>query len=160
MIIAVDFDGTVVRRRRRSSELELMPDVEMGLAALKAAGHTLVLVSSRANLARRKNATLNPLFIRRGSASDSANEDRDRHLAEKRYQNMLTFVAERIPDMFDAIDDGGQGKVEADLYIDNRAVNFCSVGSGPSSMDWADIGETYGDPDAVADMYEESEKCP
>lgn len=154
MVIVVDFDGTVVRRQPIGRPLELMPGVEHGLAALKAAGHTLVLCSSRANRSRRFDPELDPLVRAGVRRVDRRNLERDQRKAQDRYQEMLDFVELELPDFFDAIDDGTQGKLVADLYIDDKAAHHNPFGI-PGSMAWQEIAELYGDPSRIDEFFQE-----
>jgi hypothetical protein len=52
---------------------------------------------------------------------------------------MVSFIQREAPGIFDAIDDGQQGKPLADIFIDDRALTF-----GPRGMDWAEIAAVYG----------------
>jgi hypothetical protein len=154
MVVVVDFDGTIVQRQKVGRPLELMPGVEHGLASLKAAGHVLLLCSARANRARRFDPSLDPLVCAGVRKVDLKNLERDQARAQERYQEMLDFVAAELPDFFDAIDDGSQGKPVADLYIDDRALSFNPHGL-PGSMSWEEIAELHGDPSRIDELFEE-----
>ena len=136
LYIAVDFDGTIVSELK--GPLTFMPGAAEGLAALKAAGHKLLLYSARANRSLRQDPSLDPMV--RAGALDSdaltwfdAMED-----YEKSYQEMVDFVTERLPGVFDAIDDGQQGKPLADLFIDDRAA------TKHARVDWAWLAARFG----------------
>lgn len=159
MVVVVEFDGVVVRPQRGGKPLELVPGVEDGLAALKAAGHTLLLYSARANRAARHDPFLDPL-VRVGAVKpDRKNQERDEALAEQRYHEMIRFIEAELPDFFDAIDDGQQGRPWAQLYIESpRTIVLDTVGGdGEHSMGWDDIAEVYGDPSRVDEMFPEEE---
>lgn len=142
MLIAIDFDGTVVRQPRdvtnEAEPLEMLPDVPMALAALKEAEHTLILVSTRANPSRRFDWRLNPLW-RDGLVPFSDERWRQmRPVWERAYERMVQYVHHNLPGMFDVVDDGRQGKVEADLYIDDKGMRL-------QRGVWAMIADTYGE---------------
>lgn len=142
MIIALDFDGTLVERgvyADTTSPLQLKPGAREALAAMKQAGHHLVLWSGRANRSLMYLPEFDPL-VRAGVIGD-ASTDETRQLHADRYRQMLAFVASELPGVFDAVDDGRCGKLEADLYIDDRAIQF----GGANGSNWADIAALYGE---------------
>lgn len=142
MLIAIDFDGTIVPRM--NPPLRLFEGARDGLLSLKNAGHILLLYSARANRAVRFNPDLNPLL--RGMPSAFTAEDRLRTTQAHRllFDEMVAFVNRELPGVFDAIDDGQQGKPLADLFIDDKVVNVVNAG-GPLSSGWPWIASTYGD---------------
>lgn len=155
-MIAIEFDGVVVKPQRRGKPLELMPGVEDGLAALKAAGHILLLSSARANRAARWMGSLDPLVQAGVVKLDLKNIERDKDLAEARYQEMRAFIEAELPDLFDAIDDGHQGRPWAQLYIESpRTIVHHPFGDGESAWSWDQIAETHGDPSRIDEMFEE-----
>ena len=142
MMVSVDFDGTIVTEDRAyddlSSPFVLRKGVRDGLLALKRAGHVLILSSARANLALRKDWRLNPGWA---SGVLPFNVDiwkANQNLHECRYQQMLKFVELELP-MIDLIDDGRQGKLLADLFIDDRAV------ASVIGVNWNTIALLYGE---------------
>lgn len=142
MLIAVDFDGTVVRVRSMldpTSPLKLCDGVREALESLKRAGHTLLLYSARANRAMRYPYHANDL-----SPELEARWWEEAREYEALYQEMRAFVEAELPGVFDAVDDGGQGKPLADLFIDDRAVRYHERGV-LHSVDWAAIAERYGE---------------
>lgn len=145
MIIAVDFDGTVVEQDHAYDDLHtpfrLVTGVDIALQAIKAAGHTLILVSARANRALRIDWRLNPLWREGAVRFNEGWWLKNRELNQKRYEQMVRFVGLKLPGVFDAIDDGLQGKISADLYIDDRAVRF---GIGHEGKTWVDLARMYG----------------
>jgi hypothetical protein len=145
VIIAVDFDGTVVDDSRpyadTTSPLRLLPGAKEGLAALKKARHTLILWSARSNRALREDPALDPLVRAGVKKLDRAAWEQARPLHQGRYEQMLSFVKQELPNIFDAIDDGTCGKVAAQLYIDNNALRF---GRNLSGMGWPAIAVEYG----------------
>lgn len=148
MLIAVDFDGTLVEEAGRSFEdvtapLRLRRGALAALRSLKAAGHVLVLSSSRANLALREDPELDPL-VRSGKVPlDREQWRRSQAVHVRRFSQMMQFVSVApVVGLFDAIDDGRQGKVSADLYIDNNAVRLGMGGAGAHS--WEEIARTWG----------------
>ena len=141
MIIAVDWDGTVVEQKTYddvTTPFVLKKNAKRGLEYLKEAGHQLLLYSARANRAIREDIELDPLF-RAGVRGDYATE-LSRQLAIARYQEMVTFVEAELSGIFDAIDDGRQGKPDADLFIDDKAVSFGEVG-----LQWHEIALIWGE---------------
>jgi hypothetical protein len=146
VIVAVDYDGTVVEQDgRRYADLEtpprLMPGAREGLMALKRAGHTLVLWSARANRALLFNPLLAPL-VRSGSQRvNQRGWELARRVHVERYRQMVEFVERELPGVFDAVDDGSCGKLEADLYLDDRAVRF---GRGAGALTWPELAREYG----------------
>lgn len=147
MKIAVDFDGTIVKQDRPYDDLEsplefLSPDVPEQLLALKRAGNILILWSGRANLSLRKDWKLDPLKqLIAARAGDKRPRWEDSYeLNERRFQQMLDFVDQHLPRIFDVIDDGYQGKVSADVYFDDRAER-----SGTQDA-WHELVLLYGEP--------------
>ena len=139
MIIAIDFDGTVVLETEWNylGALKLQPNVKQALQLMKKADHHLLLYSARTNRAifDRK---LDPL-VRSGTIGAVASSEATCDLANQRWQAMTKFVEEELPGVFDAIDDGLQGKPRADLFIDNKAITFGTYG-----MQWPEIAQVLG----------------
>jgi len=143
MLIAVDFDGVVVSVKGRSfsdtaSPLNLIPGAKEGLLALKKAGHTLLLYSARSNRSLLFTSEWDPLVragVRRPN-EHAWSQGREIHWA--RYHQMLNFCATELAGVFDAIDDGLQGKPMADLFIDDRALSM--------DVGWPHIALLYGAP--------------
>jgi phosphoglycolate phosphatase-like HAD superfamily hydrolase len=146
MIIGVDFDGTVIDQNEQFEdsdveELQLLPDAREGLEALKRAGHILILFSGRANRAHREDWRLNPLWRDGVVPFDEKRWEKNRPIFEARYQAMLEFVARELPGIFDAIDDGQQGKLaDCDLWIDDK-----SIGRWGYDCSWSDVIQLYGE---------------
>jgi len=149
VIIAVDFDGTVVKQEHAyddlATPLEFMDGAREALYSLKRAGHLLLLWSARASRALLYDPNLNPL-VRAGAVPS----DRKRWLESKalnwaRYHQMVEFVNRELPGVFDAIDDGLAGKPQADLFIDDRALVVRGVAT------WARIQRQYGEAVAIFD---------
>ena len=142
MIIAVDFDATVVHQVRPYSDLyqplSLMPGAKAGLEALHRAEHTLILCSSRANRALRVDWRLNPLW-RLFTPEQIQGWESSRGFHEARFQQMRGFVEAVLPGLFAAIDEGLQGKVLADLFIDDKSQRF-----GARGLLWEQIATTWG----------------
>lgn len=138
MRIAVDFDNTIVSQEHDYNDLdtplEFLPGAKEALESLKAAGHQLILWSGRSNLALRKDWRRNPLN-RLTALFDEAKWEQQRQINAARYEQMLQFVEENLPDVFVYIDDGAQGKISADLYIDDRS----------TQPDWGMLQEAYGE---------------
>lgn len=145
MILAIDFDGTLVRQDRPYDDLEsplvFMPDAELVVPALKAAGHVLLQWSARASRALLFDPMLNPL-VRAGVVPlDIAAWKKSQPLNLARHRQMLDFLATRCPGWFDAIDDGAGGKPLVDVFIDDKALR---LGRGRGATGWWAIGEMYG----------------
>jgi hypothetical protein len=152
VIIAVDFDGTIVYQDSRdyddvTTPLRFMPGAREALTALKLAGHTIIIYSARANRSLCCDPEFNPL-IRSGRRPTPSPERAaaNRTLNTARYMQMIHFVNENLQGVVDAIDDGGQGKVSADLYIDDKALRF---GDGEHAANWGDIAFMYGEADGI-----------
>jgi beta-phosphoglucomutase-like phosphatase (HAD superfamily) len=139
MKMAIDFDGTIVEMQAEYADLTtpftLIPGAKEALYQLKAAGHILLLWSARASLALRKDPQLDPL-IRCGVVRPHGKMDLA--LNEARYQQMLDFVEQELPGVFDAIDDGTASKPSVDLFIDDKAVQ--AVGA----QTWRALAEVFG----------------
>lgn len=143
MLIAVDFDGVIVRKGRPFADvmtpLQFMPYAKEGLQSLKAAGHTLLLYSARSNRALLYTPEWDPLVRAGVKRPHEATWMQSSSLHWARYQQMLKFVAEQLPGLIDAIDDGLQGKPLADLFIDDRAAEF-----GLGARGWQELAHLYG----------------
>jgi hypothetical protein len=144
--IAVDFDGTIVSQDRAYFDLLtplcFLDDAEYGLRALRKYGHELILWSARSNLALRRSYTLHPGFREQGCPLWLTNPIM--HLNEQRYQQMVKFVNDELPGIFSYIDDGMQGKVLADLFIEDRAWN-----SPATPIDWIEVVRTLTNPEIL-----------
>jgi hypothetical protein len=144
VLIAVDFDGTIVSQAHPYADLEtpltFLPGAMEGLYALKAAGHKLVLWSGRSRLSiRRNDPTLDPLVL--GGVKRNR-PDKDAAINEARFQQMLRFVAEELPGVFDYIYQGGEiDKPGVDMFIDNIAVRL----GGGQGVSWKQIAHMYGE---------------
>jgi hypothetical protein len=140
VLIAIDFDGTVVDATRPyddvTSPLVFLPGAREGLLSLVRAGHVLLLYSARSNRALRFNPELDPLVQAGVRVVDELAWRAAQPVHEARYRQMCAFVAHELPGVFAAVDDGTQGKPMADLFIDDRAV-------GASS--WASIAAMLGE---------------
>lgn len=148
MIIAVDFDDTIVSQAGRSYDdvttpLAFLDGALAGLRALRRAGHVLLLFSGRANRALRVDPGLDPLVRAGVRRVNRARWEKQRVVNEARYQQMLAFVDASLPGLFAAVDDGQQGKPSADLFIDNRALR---LGHGVLSVSWRAVAYMYGEP--------------
>lgn len=148
MVLAIDFDATVVVQEGRSYEdvttpLQFMPYAKQALTALKQAGHVLLLYSARANRALLEDPEYDPL-VRAGKRKvDAEAWRRSQKINLQRYKQMVEFVHRELPGIFDAVDDGRQGKPCVDLFIDDRAVKF---GFGATAFSWPWIARMYGEP--------------
>lgn len=143
MIFAIDFDNTVVEQDGAyddlTTPLKLKPGALAGLISLKDAGHILLLYSARANQALITNAPhVDPLH--RWGVVNRKQGAQSLRLNRARFDQMVEFVEKNLPGIFDAIDDGIQGKPNADLFIDDKAVTF-----GPLGLNWGQIAARYGE---------------
>jgi hypothetical protein len=143
VIICIDFDSTLVDEWGRrfsdtTSPLKLMGGARKALQAMKAAGHVVLVSSARANRALRIDPELDPLGL---VGFDRKVWEAEQPLHEARYQQMVQFCATTIKGLVDAVDDGGQGKPVADVYIDDRALRF---GGGVDGHNWFDIARQFG----------------
>lgn len=140
MIFAIDFDGVIVPDGYPldAKNLVLLPGVKNGLLKLKKAGHILLLYSARSNKAAMINSEFDPL-VRAGKVQPAS--DKTRNITANKYREMVIFIEEKLPDIFDAIDDGRQGKPYADVYIDNKAIRF----GGSFGLKWDQIADIYGE---------------
>ena len=146
MIIAIDFDGTIVRQDGRAYDdldtpLEFLPGAKEGLLALKKAGHTLLLWSARMSAALLVDPSLDPLVRARVRRIDHVAWERSAPLNQARCQQMLDFIDRELPGIFAAIDDGAGGKPQVDCFIDDKALR---VGYGPGAASWDRITYLYG----------------
>lgn len=147
MVIAIDFDGTIVVQDGRAygdveAPLEFIPGAREGLAALKAAGHTLLLWSARLSRSLLVDPMLDPLVRSGARHADLAAWKASLPLNQARAQQMLDFVERELPGTFDAIDDGAAGKPQVDTFIDDKAVR---AGYGPGASSWQRIAWLYGE---------------
>lgn len=144
MRIAVDFDGTIVEQAHAyddlTTPLEFCRGAKEALLELHAGGHVLILWSCRSNLSIRDDFQHNPRWA---NDPDFDVEKWRENLAlnQARFQQMLDFVAAELPGVFDYIDYGNQGKVSADLYLDDRALK---LGGGYLGATWEVVGRWYG----------------
>jgi hypothetical protein len=143
VIIAVDFDGTIVKHNHHATEAaDLVPrdGALEALRALKRAGHTLLLYSARANRALRIDPDLDPLVRAGIRRVDREAWLKAQPLHQRRFHAMAAWAATNLPGVFDAIDDGGQGKPDVDLFIDDKALSAHSSRGGG----WPAIAHRYG----------------
>lgn len=150
MLLAVDFDNVIVNSKHRayadvSTPLEFMPGAKEGLLALKRAGHTLLLYSARSNRALLFTSEWDPLVRAGVKRPNEATWAQSKELHWARYRQMVEFIDQHLPSVFDAIDDGLQGKPTADVFIDDRALSF---GDGADRLGWKQIALLYGAPSA------------
>ncbi len=153
MLIAVDFDGVIVSAKGRSfsdttTPLTFMPGARDGLHALKRAGHTLLLYSARSNRSLLYTPEWDPLVRAGVKRSNQPAWTAGLEIYRARYKQMLEFCQQYLPNVFDAIDDGMQGKPLADLFIDDRSLAF---GDGADRIQWPEIAMIYGAPSARAE---------
>lgn len=145
MNIAIDFDDTIVQRKpydNTDGHFEFVSGAREALYALKRAGHLLLLWSARSSLHLRRDWRLNALWVARPDRFDQARIEKSYELNERRYQEMLRFVALELPDVFDAIDGGCSGKPSVDVFIDDKALLL-----GGAGVSWAEVAHAYGEPD-------------
>lgn len=153
MLLAIDFDNVVVNSKKRAyadvtTPFEFMPGAKAGLHSLKRAGHTLLLYTARSNRALLYTPEWDPLVRAGVKRPHEATWAQSKSLHWARYRQMLEFVASELPGVFDAIDDGMQGKPLADVFIDDRALSF---GDGADRIGWTQIANLYGAPTARAE---------
>lgn len=143
MIICIDFDGTLVSDERAYDDVvtpfKLLPGALQALKALKAAGHSIVVFSARANRALLIDPMLDPLtrlgLRPRGDAARWAESKRINHA---RYQHMVHFCETTLKGLVDAVDDGVAGKPICDLFIDDKALSY-------GRLTWGSIAARYGE---------------
>lgn len=158
MILGIDFDGTVVLQDGRpyddlETPLAFMPGAREALESLKRAGHVLVLFSARANRALRMDPSFDPL-VRAGVRKVNTKAWLEsQQLNEARYQQMVAFAENELSGVFDAIDDGMQGKPSVDLFIDDKALIY----GGSVGMGWHEIDELLGEPPFEEEPDDEEE---
>lgn len=148
MVIAIDYDGTLVSQERSYDDVTtppmLMPGAQEALAWLKKAGHLLLLYSARASLSLRQDPMLDPLIHAGVRAVNMKAWKRAQPINIARYHQMLKHVSEELPGVFDAIDDGRGGKpAGVDMFIDDRAFRY---GNGQFALGWQSIGRMFGEP--------------
>src|SRR5271165_4211526 len=98
MIFAIDYDGSVIS----GSPPRLAPGCREALLALKKAGHTLLLFSSRNNRARRFNQNLDPLIAAgvTRAVQDPKTLERLQHYSQAMYRHMTKVVNQHLPGVF------------------------------------------------------------
>lgn len=145
MVIAVDFDGTIVSQERPyddiTTPLEFLPDAKEGLQSLKRAGHLILLYSARASRALLFDPFLDPLVRANKKTANMERWKASKALNWARYRQMVEFVEANLKDEIDAIDDGMQGKPQAAVFIDDRAVRY---GLTVGGQGWKSIASMYG----------------
>lgn len=144
MRIAVDFDGTIVDESTAyddlTTPLQFLPGAKQALLSMRDAGHVLILWSCRSNLALRDDWQHNPHWAN-DPKFDLARWEQMHPVHVARWQQMLDFVQRELPGVFTFIDYGNQGKVSADLYLDDRALK---LGGGYLGTTWDVIERWYG----------------
>ena len=98
--VAIDFDGTIVEHEYPKVG-PLKKDSVTGINLLKELGCYIIITSCRTS------SKLHPGFVER----------------IKQKQLIEEFLTENDI-LFDEVDDGSQGKVVADVYIDDHAIRF------------------------------------
>ncbi len=143
MIIAVDLATITLPHAYDAEALPLRKTAVTALRRLKAAGHVLVLTSSRANRALLVDPLLDPL-VRAGVVGHSRERwDAARATHRTRYRAMLA-VGRTLGDVFAAVDDGAQGPISADLAITPlTAINGARIDLEPRRA-WREAAITYG----------------
>jgi hypothetical protein len=146
VIIAVDFDGTIVSDDQPFEDvktpLRFMPGARQGLLRLRAAGHTLILFSARANAWMFRNPEMDPLVQAKVRKLDQVRWEKNRPLHLARYEQMLTFIKRELPGVFALVWEH-QGKPPADVFIDDRSAPFRLEG-------WRGMVHLYGDSEGHA----------
>ena len=140
MIFCIDFDGTVIEQPKSpgdpAEDMQLRPGAARVLLALRQAGHILVLSSARSNPAHRLDWRLNPLWTSGAVPFDERAWERSQPFWEAAHQLMLKFIDTYLPDVFHAVDEGQQGKVVADVYLDDRGFRM-------GRRSWAEVEMLY-----------------
>ena len=148
MVVAIDFDGTLVSQARAYDDVEspliFLPGAKRGVLSLKKAGHTLLLWSARASPALLVDPYLDPL-VRAGIRSvDLERWEGMLGVHRARYVQMVEFVSAELPGAFDAIDDGAAGKPPGvDMFIDDRVLR---LGQGTGGFSWDHVAAMFGEP--------------
>jgi len=116
-VVAVDFDGVLAEMvpTYDAAPPRPRPGARRLLQALKRAGWRVLIWSARANRALRFNHDLDPLGL-------AARRHPDHALEQARYRAMVDCCEREFAGLYDAIDDGAQGKPEVSYYIDDRAL--------------------------------------
>ncbi len=152
MILAIDFDGTLVSQARSyedvTTPLQFLPGARRGVLSLRKAGHTLILWSARSSPVLLEDPELDPLVRAGVKKADLARWEKMLPVHHARYQQMLDFVERELPGVFAAVDDGMAGKLPwVDIFIDDKALRY---GYGTGGFGWPSIASMYGEP-----VYEE-----
>jgi FMN phosphatase YigB (HAD superfamily) len=141
MIIAVDFDGTIVDSSHSYDDLEeslaFLPYAKEGLLALKRAGHTLILYSARSNPCLWEDWRLNEMWVRGIVPFHEESWEAHRALNRARYEQMVNFCERELPGVFELVYKSVAKPVSVDLFIDDRF----SV----TPIVWQDITSTWGE---------------
>jgi hypothetical protein len=145
MLIAIDFDGTIVeqdgRRYDATSPLRFMPGAREALLDLNAAGHVLVLWSARARLTLRDPRYVDPL-VAAGIKTARPRTPEEYAVNEARYAQMVAFVRTYLAGVFTYVYHGGElDKPGVDLFIDDKALR---LGADLGGQSWYDIAKVYG----------------
>jgi hypothetical protein len=149
VVIALDFDGTIVEQDSRAYDdlvtpLVFKPDAQRAVISLARAGHTLILWSARASLALLEDPELDPLVRAGVRVCDRARWERMQPIHIARYLQMLEFIARELPGVFAVVDDGRAGKpLGVDMFIDDKALR---LGLGLAGFSWAEIEVMFGEP--------------
>jgi beta-phosphoglucomutase-like phosphatase (HAD superfamily) len=148
VLIALDFDGTIVKEEGRAfsdftSPLEFLPGAREALYSLKRAQHSLLLWSARSNRSLLQDPQLDPLVRAGVRRPKMPRWEAELPVHFGRLRQMEQFIATHLAGVFDAVDDGVQGKPLADLFIDNRALRY---GFGPDAVGWQGVQVLFGEP--------------
>jgi hypothetical protein len=140
MILAIDFDGTIVSDEHAYDDLKtplrFMPGARQSLLRMKTAGHILILWSGRSNPWLRDANAVDPLVSAGVRKSHKATAERSRQINQERYEQMLAFVKKELPGVFALVWEH-TGKPSADVFIDDRAAPFALEG-------WRGMVDLYG----------------
>jgi hypothetical protein len=140
MIIAIDFDGTIVSDAQpyddTTTPLRFLPGAKSALLRMKAAGHVLILFSGRASPWLRDASVIDPLVAAGVRKAHKATAERSRQINQARYDQMLAFVKKELPGVFALVWEHS-GKPGADVFIDDRAAPFNEDG-------WRGMVDLYG----------------
>ena len=140
MLIAVDFDGTIVDDSHAYDDLKtplrFLPRAKDAIVALKQAGNVLILYSGRANPWLLRNPEMDPLVLAGLRQVREGGWEARRAVNQARYLQMLAFVRKELPGAFSLVWEHA-GKPSADVFIDDRSAPFREGG-------WSVLVAMYG----------------
>ena len=133
-----------------TTPLRFIEGAREGLAALKRAGHVIVLYSTRANRSGLESPTLDPLVRAGIKRVHQAAWERSQPLEHARLAQMLEFARTELHGLIDVVDDGQQGKPRADVFIDDRAI---ALGASVGTVGWNEIARRFGEREGVSYVH-------